>query len=506
MLRAPARILLLGTLSACAGVRSAEPQALPVVEVSLFQSGEAHLIRKASAIEGRLRVEVPSDQLREVRRSLTVTSDPGDRPLPVQFPVEEVQPELRSRKSPAGPIRGLLGLLKRSRGALVKLGGWRIRTRGRIVGLEPTERIVDERAVKDHRLTLEMGDGQLESFVVSDLESVTLEDPDRVAALERSLDTSLNQKRAGTVSLWVPLSGLRPLVLVSYVLSARPWSPSYRLTLSPNSAALQLWANIRNTSGVDWRNVRLKLWEAPSSEQSYAPPKPVTLPDGNAALIPVSRPRVKAEGVVLIQKSGVQRAMLVSNLSNRALGRGPVALFAQERFVGTSTLARISAGARGFVKLGEEPAVTATTTRSTISSLRPVRAELDALRCEVHTRWVTKTRIDNTLAAPRVAWLELEAEEDAPQVSLVEGRRYAPVPLLPGQTVIDARTRNSSSTLSLRVDDEADRARMSELLQAELAQAASPKKRALTRALSLLKRLPDKRASAGFWRILKTLY
>ncbi len=507
MLRAPARILLLGTLSACAGVRYAEPQALPVVEVSLFQNGEAHLIRRGSAIEGRLRLDVPATQLDQVRRSLTVISDPGDRPLPVRFPIQEMQSGLSGDKGPsAAPIRGILGLLRRSRGAQVKLGGWRIRTRGRVVGLEPTERIVEERTIKDHRLTLDMGEGQLESFVVSDLESVTLEDPDRVAALERSLDASLHQKRAGPTSLWVPLGGLQPRVLVSYVLSARAWTPNYRLMLNPSGASLRLWANIRNTSGVDWRDVRLSLWETPASERSYTPTKPVTLRDGYAALIPVARPRVKVENIVLIERERAQRAMLVSNLSNRVLGRGAVTLFVQDRFVGTSTLARISPGARGLVKLGEERAVTATTTRSTFSSLRPVRAELDALRCEVKTRWVTKTRIDNTLAAPRVAWLELEAEEDAARVSLVEGRRYVPVPLVPGQTVIDARTRNASSMVSLGVDDEADRARMSELLQAELAQATSPTKRALTRALSLLKRLPDKRASAGFWRILKTLY
>jgi hypothetical protein len=48
-------------------------------------------------------------------------------------------------------------------------------------------------------------------------------------------------------------------LVVSYVVAAPIWRPSYRVVLDDEGALLQAWAVVQNTSGEDWTNVALSL-------------------------------------------------------------------------------------------------------------------------------------------------------------------------------------------------------------------------------------------------------
>lgn len=61
------------------------------------------------------------------------------------------------------------------------------------------------------------------------------------------------------VDVTLRLEGEDHNLVVSYVVGAPIWRPSYRILLDDEGALLQAWAVVQNTSGEDWRNVQLSL-------------------------------------------------------------------------------------------------------------------------------------------------------------------------------------------------------------------------------------------------------
>ncbi|HEY1695858.1 MAG TPA: DUF4139 domain-containing protein [Polyangiaceae bacterium] len=106
-------------------------------------------------------------------------------------------------------------------------------------------------------------------------DTLTLPVPaDRVDDLLKSLDvvdahtgqsaavaypTEPKADAAGMIDMQIELTGNHPHdVRLSYVTGAPAWKPSYRVTIGDHErVALAGWAIVDNTSGEDWRNVRL---------------------------------------------------------------------------------------------------------------------------------------------------------------------------------------------------------------------------------------------------------
>lgn len=61
------------------------------------------------------------------------------------------------------------------------------------------------------------------------------------------------------VDVLLRLDGEDHELVVSYVVAAPIWRPSYRIVLDDEGALLQAWAVVQNTSGEDWEDVRLSL-------------------------------------------------------------------------------------------------------------------------------------------------------------------------------------------------------------------------------------------------------
>jgi hypothetical protein len=74
-----------------------------------------------------------------------------------------------------------------------------------------------------------------------------------------SYPTDVSGSGSGTIDMKIQLTGNKPHRLkLTYVTESPSWKPSYRITLEkPGKVQLQAWAIVDNTSGEDWRAVKL---------------------------------------------------------------------------------------------------------------------------------------------------------------------------------------------------------------------------------------------------------
>src|SRR5690606_20038716 len=86
---------------------------------------------------------------------------------------------------------------------------------------------------------------------------------DLAMQLHRRLDASAGEGMFQQIEVEVRLAGARRHALVlSYVVAAPMWKPTYRVVLPERGrgqALLQAWAVVDNTSGEDWRDVKMSL-------------------------------------------------------------------------------------------------------------------------------------------------------------------------------------------------------------------------------------------------------
>ncbi|NUO47529.1 MAG: DUF4139 domain-containing protein, partial [Polyangiaceae bacterium] len=116
--------------------------------------------------------------------------------------------------------------------------------------------------LQDHRVTLIDGN-EMKVVRLSKVRGVTLEDGDLAMQLNRTLDASAGEGMFQQIAVSIRLAGASSHdLLVSYVVSAPMWKPTYRVVLpkeGKGKALLQGWAVVDNTSGEDWADVNLGL-------------------------------------------------------------------------------------------------------------------------------------------------------------------------------------------------------------------------------------------------------
>ncbi|MBK9036551.1 MAG: DUF4139 domain-containing protein [Myxococcales bacterium] len=120
----------------------------------------------------------------------------------------------------------------------------------------------DDAPRTDHRVTLLDGDA-LRVVRLSTVRGVTLEDGDLAMQFNRTLDASAGEGMFQQVEVSIRLVGASTHdLLVSYVVAAPMWKPTYRVVVpkeGTGKALLQAWAVVDNTSGEEWDQVKLAL-------------------------------------------------------------------------------------------------------------------------------------------------------------------------------------------------------------------------------------------------------
>ncbi|MBE7450933.1 MAG: DUF4139 domain-containing protein [Kofleriaceae bacterium] len=254
---------------ACGGTArpryAATDPGLDLSRVVLYRNGVGYFERTGKVKGDVLTLKVRKDQVNDLLKSLTIVERKSGRAVSVSMPLDPqtwANAALATLRPGQGSLAQVLDSLRGSHVSLRTGGGGSVR--GRVAMVEQlSEPVGDGESVRiDHRVSLLDGDA-LRVVKLSDVRGVVLEDGDLAMQFNRTLDASAGEGMFQQVAVSVRLAGARSHdLLVSYVVAAPMWKPTYRVVLpaaGQGRALLQAWAVVDNTSGEEWRDVRLAL-------------------------------------------------------------------------------------------------------------------------------------------------------------------------------------------------------------------------------------------------------
>lgn len=257
------------TLVACGGERRFKypttDAGLRLDRVVLYRNGVGYFERAGTIHGDVLTLKVRKDQVNDLLKSLTVVERTTGRAVSVSMPLDPqtwANAALATLRPGGGSLAQVLDSL---RGSSVTLSTSHGRVHGRIAMVEQLTEPPDDgdgAPSIDHRVSLLDGDA-LRMVKLSDVRGVVLEDGDLAMQFNRTLDASAGEGMFQQVAVSVRLTGARSHdLLVSYVVAAPMWKPTYRVVLPKEGggkALLQAWAVVDNTSGEEWPDVQLAL-------------------------------------------------------------------------------------------------------------------------------------------------------------------------------------------------------------------------------------------------------
>lgn len=271
------RRLLLGSilaLAACHAPRypyATTNGALELSKVVLYRNGVGYFERVGHVDGDTLTLRVRKDQVNDLLKSLTVVERAGGRAVSISMPLDP-RAWANAASATLGPGNGSLAeVLDKLRGTYVTLrtsSGRKIE--GRILLVEaiqqapgPIQPLANGGShEQDYKVTLI--DGEHMAVVrLSQVSGITLHNGDVALQFERSLDAAAGEGMFQQVDVTIRLAGRHSNdLIVSYVVAAPMWKPTYRVVLPEHGkgqALLQGWAVVDNTTGEDWRGVQLAL-------------------------------------------------------------------------------------------------------------------------------------------------------------------------------------------------------------------------------------------------------
>ena len=266
------RLCLLVALAACVHHRSPYPTtggALQLSKVVLYRNGVGYFERGGKVSGESFTLRVRKDQVNDLLKSLTVVERTGGRAVSISMPLDP-RSWANAAIATLGPGSGSLAeVLDKLRGTDVTLttrSGW---VRGRILLVEAirpdgSQRAAGDESSHDQDYTVTLIDNEhLEIERLSKVTGITLHNGDISLQFQRSLDATAGEGMFQQVDVTIRLAGKSSHdLVVSYVVGAPIWKPTYRVVLpekGKGSALLQGWAVVDNTTGEDWRNVTLSL-------------------------------------------------------------------------------------------------------------------------------------------------------------------------------------------------------------------------------------------------------
>jgi Domain of unknown function (DUF4139) len=248
---------------------------LGLERVVLYRNGVGYFERSGEVDGDVLRLRVRKDQVNDLLKSLTIVDQSSGRAVSVSMPLDP-DTWARAALTTLGPGRGSLAeVLDLLRGTHVELDTVLGKLEGRVVIVEQIHEEPDPSMSSgkgsssgqpslgnDHRVTL-MDGAEMRVVLLSKVRGVKLQDGDLAMQFHRRLDATAGEGMFQQVEVAIRLDGKEThKLLVSYVVEAPMWKPTYRVVLpkgGTGEALLQGWAVVDNTSGEDWRQVKLSL-------------------------------------------------------------------------------------------------------------------------------------------------------------------------------------------------------------------------------------------------------
>lgn len=236
---------------------------LPLKRVTLSTSGLAQFEHQGDVTGNAvLTLPVRLDQVDDVLKSLVVLDEKGSFggvSLPGREPLDQIFRDLPFKRQDLDTLTGLLQSLQGSSVQVTDGTG----ISGRLVNVVAEQSLIDDKqVVRRHRIGI-MTDEGMKTVLLENLKTLKFTEKNVQDQLDRALaalhDHRVQDQRALTLDLRG--DGARP-VTVSYVTAAPLWKSAYRLVLpekNSDTAYMQGWAILENTTGQDWDDVQITL-------------------------------------------------------------------------------------------------------------------------------------------------------------------------------------------------------------------------------------------------------
>ena len=261
-------------LAACLHAQTSEHNAaLPVTRVALYKNGVGFFEHTGTVTgDAEVTIDFTSAQLNDVLQSLTAIDLNGGRisgagynsTTPLEQQLKTLPLALNDNPTTADFYQAI-------RGARVEVHSGSVTATGRLLSMEIRNGNSDDQDSKSssehHYLTVVSDAGEVHSVELTPSTSVKLLDSALDTDVTRYLKLLDSTRSQGLRHLTLADhgTGSRQL-LVSYISEVPVWKSTYRILFTDNSksnqkqtATLQGWSVVDNTTGADWINVHLSL-------------------------------------------------------------------------------------------------------------------------------------------------------------------------------------------------------------------------------------------------------
>ena len=254
---------------------------LPITRITLYRSGVASMQRRGM-VDGDTKVQLrfTTDQVNDILKSMVVldlSKGQGQVDGISYGSREPLAKRLSSFGIDLSDQPSMAALLIRLRGAPIRVTVDADTVTGTILGGEMRQEIIGDAqqpvSVPYVNIVTESG---IRSVNLNKASNIEILDKDLAAELAKALQALAEHRAHRTKTVDVNLSGEGAReVVIAYVQEAPVWKASYRLVLpdAPKAAAnapketkvvtesatMQGWAIVENTTDEDWQNVRLSL-------------------------------------------------------------------------------------------------------------------------------------------------------------------------------------------------------------------------------------------------------
>jgi len=260
-------------LKAAAHAEAPASSQLPVTKVSLYKNGVG-FFEHAGRVAGNqsVTIDFTTAQLNDVLQSLTAIDLNGGRIAGAGYnsttPLEQ---QLKALPLALGEDPTAVDFYNAIRGARVEVHSGTASITGRLLNIEiTTSPDTDKQPSTEKRSITVIGEaGEIRTLDLTPTTEVRLLDSDLHTDVTRYLQLLASTRNQGLRHLTLQDNGTGPRELhVSYISEVPIWKSTYRILFtdpkSPTAtthqtATLQGWSVVDNTTGADWINVQLSL-------------------------------------------------------------------------------------------------------------------------------------------------------------------------------------------------------------------------------------------------------
>jgi hypothetical protein len=236
-------------------------QPLTITRVLLYKNGMAHIVRSGQ-LTAPVSLTFHPEDMNDVLKSFTAWNpDTGDL-YSVGYTAGIPSSHMLSRFpfDITSPETGLGGFLMQVKGADVRLAHDGRQVEGKLLAVQQANRATAPQTTStDHRLTVLLRNGSMQTVWLSDVRTVEFVDPQLREQLNAYLDVLAAGRQDVTREVSVYPRPAPGPIQVAYLQQFPLWKTSYRVDLGATQSRVQGWAQIDNPTGEAWENVTVSL-------------------------------------------------------------------------------------------------------------------------------------------------------------------------------------------------------------------------------------------------------